>query len=86
MPQKVCGGKILHVMTYAIFPEMLEHIHFWFFSRFQIDQLFSRNAFLCSKFLISHFPIFRIRWEKWGYLNEKKARDQFQDGESTEIE
>ena len=42
IPQKVCGGDILHLMTYAFFLKCpkIEHIQFRCFSRFKIDHVF----------------------------------------------
>ena len=92
MPQKVCGGYILHVMAYAFFPEMpqIEHIHSRFFSRFKNDQVFFLEMPHFFMFVFAEMPHFShliLKMRNMGYFKifehkkvghfEKKACDQF---------
>ena len=53
MLQKVCGGKILHVMTYAIFPEMLKNRAYSFLVLFSFS---NRSAFFSKCFFMFEIP------------------------------
>ena len=86
MPQKLCGGYILHVTTYAFFRECpkIGDIHFRFFSRFKIGHvLFSSK---CPTFYVRNsrnalipFPNQMGKWgisvisniKKWGMSRKK---------------
>ena len=88
----------MHVMTYAIFPEMLQNRAYSFsvlFSFSNRSAFFSKCFFMFEIPEMPHFPpsdsengkmglFSNFKHNKVGYF-EKKARDQFQNGESTEI-
>ena len=64
MPQKVCGGDILHVMAYQFVFEMppnrtynMLHIHLRFFPHFQ------------NQIEMGHFKVFQHK--KVGYFEER---------------
>ena len=96
MPQKVCGGRILHVMAFFLKCPKIEHSHFGFFSRFRIDHvLFSRNTPLFM-FENLEMPHFQNQMGKMGNFRnfenkkirhfEKKARDRFENEKRTQNE